>query len=180
MGGIWKEGQLHLSGIVKESIVDGPGLRLVVFAQGCPHRCRGCHNPHTHPFRGGTDASIDSIVADVRQNPLLDGVTLSGGEPFEQAEGFAELARRVKELGMSVMTYTGYTYEAIVAGLRERAGWRALLESTDVLVDGPFIWERRSLRLRFRGSDNQRFIDVPSSLRQRATVILDMESIAKR
>lgn len=176
MGGLLKNGQLRLAGIVKESIVDGPGLRLAVFAQGCPHRCRGCHNQHTHSFRGGTIVNIDSIVETVRGNPLLDGVTLSGGEPFEQAEGFAELARRVRELGMNVMTYTGYTYEAIVAGLPKRAGWRALLENTDVLVDGPFIWERRSLRLRFRGSDNQRFIDVPSSRRQSTAIFLNMES----
>lgn len=159
-------GTILVSGIVKESIVDGPGLRLVVFAQGCPHGCPGCHNPHTHTFKGGTHADIDSIMESVRANPLLNGVTFSGGEPFEQAERFAVLAERVKALGLHVMTYTGYTFETILERQGEKKGWRDLLNRTDVLVDGPFILERRSLGLRFRGSDNQRLIDVPRSLQQ--------------
>lgn len=159
-------GQLRLAGIVEDSIVDGPGLRLAVFAQGCPHRCRGCHNPQTHSYTSGMMVDIETIVERYHRNPLLDGVTLSGGEPFEQAEGFALLARRIRELGGHVVTYTGYTYETIVAKMEIRTGWKALLEATDWLIDGPFIEKRRNLALSFRGSDNQRIIDVPQSLLQ--------------
>jgi len=158
-----KEPELRIAGLVQESIVDGPGLRLVVFAQGCPHRCRGCHNPNTHSYEGGITVGIDAIANAIIQNPLLDGVTLSGGEPFLQAEGFAELAARVKAMGLHVMTYTGYIYETIVAGLNRHDGWRSLLDNTDVLVDGPFVLKQRSLSLRYRGSSNQRLIDVQQS-----------------
>lgn len=166
---------LRLSGIAKDSIVDGPGLRLTVFSQGCPHRCLGCHNPQTHAYHGGTITSVDDIMKMVRGNPLLDGVTLSGGEPFDQAEAFAELAVRVKslELGLTIMTYTGYTYEAIIAGIRRKKGWYSLLTNTDYLVDGPFILERRSLQLAFRGSTNQRIIDVARSLQEGAVATVD-------
>ncbi|WP_438447827.1 anaerobic ribonucleoside-triphosphate reductase activating protein [Gorillibacterium sp. sgz5001074] len=164
-------GLLRLSGVVQDSIVDGPGLRLAVFAQGCPHLCPGCHNPQTHAAGGGQVWRIDDILAKLRSNPLLDGVTLSGGEPFAQAPAMAELARRAKGLGHHVMTYTGYTYERLLAGAEANPGWRELLEETDVLVDGPFVLGRRSLELRFRGSANQRLLDVPASLRQGRPVL---------
>lgn len=166
---------LRLAGLVQESIVDGPGLRLTVFAQGCPHHCPGCHNPQTHSGQGGELRDVVGIVELVRANPLLDGVTLSGGEPFGQAEAMAELARRVKALGLHVMTYTGYTFEVLLAGLRLREDWRRLLEQTDVLVDGPFLQEQRRLGLRFRGSANQRILDVPASLAQGRAVLYQLE-----
>lgn len=165
-----KAPELRLAGVVQESIVDGPGLRLVVFAQGCPHRCPGCHNPHTHSYEGGITVRMDAVIDAIFQNPLLDGVTISGGEPFLQAEGFAELAGRVKSMGLHVMTYTGYIYETIVAGLDRHNGWRSLLDNTDILVDGPFVIEQRSLSLRYRGSSNQRLIDVQESGRAGRTV----------
>ncbi len=152
--------ELKIAGVARESIVDGPGIRLVVFAQGCRHNCPGCHNPSTHPFEGGTVMSIESILEALRANPLLDGITLSGGEPFEQAEGFAELAYQSGLLGLHVMTYTGYTYEEILAGCGARPAWGRLLGHTDILVDGPFELDKRNLLLKFRGSENQRLIDV--------------------
>ncbi len=163
--------QIKVAGIVNESIVDGPGIRMVVFAQGCKHKCKGCHNPHTHSFDGGEFVEIDKIISDIKKNSLLDGITLSGGDPFEQAESFAELAKEVKKIGMNVITYTGYTYEQLVKYSSERKGYKELLENTDMLVDGPFIMEEKSLLLKFRGSKNQRIIDVPSSRKNKKATL---------
>lgn len=165
--------ELKIAGIARESIVDGPGIRLVVFAQGCRHNCPGCHNPATHSFEGGTAMSMESILEALRANPLLDGITLSGGEPFEQAEGFAELAFQSGLLGLHVMTYTGYTYEQILAGSVTRPAWSSLLAHTDILVDGPFELEKRNLLLKFRGSENQRLIDVKKTRAFGKIVIID-------
>lgn len=165
---------LQISGIVRESIVDGPGLRFVVFTQGCKHQCPGCHNPQTHSFDGGTLVSIDSLFGQITKNPLLDGITLSGGEPFEQAEACAKLAVRVKELGLNVMTYTGYTYEAIHKASSNNEGWRKLLYSTDILVDGRFELAKKNLLLKFRGSENQRIIDVKKSIHGNTAVITEL------
>lgn len=164
---------LRIAGIVKESIVDGPGIRLTVFAQGCRHNCPGCHNPQTHDFCGGTMMDTDSLLEQIKGNPILDGITLSGGEPFEQADGFAELARRVHELKLHVMTYTGYTYEELIAGCKEDTGWRNLLDETDILVDGRFELNRRNILLKFRGSENQRLIDVKKSKLKNNVVEID-------
>lgn len=164
--------QIRIAGIVNESVMDGPGIRLVVFAQGCRHHCPGCHNPHTHAFGGGFMKSIESIIDTARRNPLLDGVTLSGGDPFEQAEGFAELARRAKELSLHVMTYTGYTYEQLKEGCVDRPGWKELLALTDILVDGRYEHQQRNLLLAFRGSENQRLIDMKQTrLTNRITLV---------
>ncbi|KPU45643.1 pyruvate formate-lyase 1-activating enzyme [Oxobacter pfennigii] len=157
--------QLRIAGIVKESIVDGPGIRLVVFAQGCEHNCKGCHNPHTHSFDGGTLIDIDDIIEQVKKNPLLDGVTLSGGEPFEQAQALSELAEKVKKLNLNVITYTGYTMEYILENKEEHPGWEELLNLTDLLVDGKFELDKKNILLKFRGSENQRIIDVKESLK---------------
>ncbi len=159
--------KIKVSGIVNESIVDGPGIRMVIFAQGCKHKCKGCHNPATHSFDGGKLVGIDEIVSSIEKNYLLDGVTLSGGDPFEQAETFAELAREVKKMGKNVITYTGYTFEQLMKYSSERKGYRELLENTDMLVDGPFVLEEKSLQLKFKGSKNQRIIDVPKSIKNK-------------
>lgn len=156
--------ELRIAGIVEESVVDGPGIRFVVFAQGCRHNCPGCHNPSTHSFTGGRQVSVGSILEKIKRNPILDGITISGGEPFEQAKGFARLARESRLMGLNVMTYTGYTYEEIIGGSGCKAGWRELLEQTDILVDGRFEIAKRNLMLRFRGSENQRIIDVRRSI----------------
>ena len=160
---------LDLSGIVQDSIVDGPGIRTTVFSQGCPHHCEGCHNPETWEFGCGTPMEEERIAEIVRSNPLCRGVTFSGGEPFAQAEGFARLARLLKEKGYEVASYSGYTFEQLLRGTPAQQG---LLKTIDVLIDGPFVLAERSLELSFRGSRNQRIIHVPESLRQGKAVCI--------
>ena len=152
---------LDLAGIVGDSIVDGPGIRTCIFCQGCVHHCEGCHNPETWEFGTGTPISEERVLEIVQSNPLCRGVTFSGGEPFAQAEGFTKLARLLKEKGYEVASYSGYTFEQLLRGTPAQ---RALLESIDVLIDGPFVLSERSLQLTFRGSRNQRILDVPKSL----------------
>ena len=156
--------QIRLSGYILESIVDGPGLRTVVFTQGCPHHCPGCHNPGTHDFNGGYEMSIEDIISEIKKNPLLDGVTLSGGDPMFQVEESLKLAREVKKLGLNVMLYTGYTFERIIEMGKSNPSYSEILNYLDYLVDGPFILKLRDLTLSFRGSQNQRIIDVPHYL----------------
>ena len=160
---------LDLSGIVQDSIVDGPGIRTTVFSQGCPHHCEGCHNPETWEFGCGTPMEEERILEIVRSNPLCRGVTFSGGEPFAQAADCARLAKAAHAVGWTVWTYTGYLFETILA--KEDPAWRALLEETDVLVDGPFLEKEKSYELRFRGSRNQRLIRVKESLAQGKAVL---------
>ena len=148
--------KIRIAGIVEESIVDGPGIRMVVFTQGCKHNCKGCHNPESHSFTGGYLMDIEEILEEIKANPLLDGITLSGGEPFEQWDVCSELAKGVKELGLNVVTYTGYSFEEIL----KVDGFRKLLLQTDTLIDGKYEEEEKSLLLQFRGSKNQRIIDV--------------------
>ena len=154
---------LELAGISGDSIVDGPGIRTTVFTQGCPHHCPGCHNPETWAFGCGTPMEEETVLDIVRSNPLCKGVTFSGGEPFCQAAGLAKLGRMLKERGYEVASYTGYTFEQLLEGTPEQ---RELLEALDVLIDGPFLMEERSLELNFRGSRNQRILNVPASLQQ--------------
>jgi len=155
---------IKVSGIIKESIVDGPGIRLIVFSQGCKHNCKGCHNPQTHSFENGKIINIEDILDMIKKNPLLDGVTFSGGDPFEQAESFAELGKKVKKLGLNIVTYTGYTYEEILRQIDIKRGWKDLFYVTDILIDGPFEINKKSLELKFKGSSNQRIIDIKESL----------------
>lgn len=153
---------INVAGIMEDSIVDGPGLRTAIFAQGCPRRCEGCHNPQSHAFGTGTDWTVDDLFAHIRKNPIVRGVTFSGGEPFSQAAPFAQLGRRLKQAGYEVAAYTGYTFEELLHdGAPEQ---KALLETLDILIDGEFILAQRDLDLRFRGSANQRILDVPQSL----------------
>lgn len=152
--------ELRISGIVEESIVDGPGLRFVVFTQGCPHHCPGCHNPQTHPFDGGSLTDIEAVFKQYRENPLLSGITFSGGEPFCQPGPLYELARKVKALGHTVMVYSGFTYEQLLEKAKEDEDTARLLSAADILVDGPYIEALKNLELEFRGSENQRVIDL--------------------
>ena len=152
---------LDLSGIVSDSIVDGPGIRTTFFCQGCPHHCEGCHNPETWDFGCGTTVPVEDLVDVVKSNPLCRGVTFSGGEPFAQAAGFAKLARLLKKEGYEVASYSGYTFEELLEGSEDQ---KKLLASIDILIDGPFVLAERSLELVFRGSRNQRILDVPKSL----------------
>lgn len=148
--------KIRIAGIVEESIVDGPGIRLVVFTQGCKHNCSGCHNPETHSLKGGSLVELNYILDKIKTNSLLDGITLSGGEPFEQAKECSILAKEVKKLGLNVVTYTGYTFEEIM----RRENFRELLLETDLLIDGRFEIENKTIMHSFRGSSNQRIIDV--------------------
>ena len=150
------------------------GIRMVIFAQGCPHRCKGCHNPETHDFEGGYLMSLEDIAQLPSKNPLLDGVTFSGGEPFSQAKAFSMLGKRFKDLGLDIMTYTGYTYEFLLEESNETNAWKQLLDVTDILVDGKFEIEKKNLLLPFRGSENQRIIDLNETRRQNKIVILDI------
>jgi len=152
--------RIKVAGLTQESIVDGPGIRFVVFTQGCKHHCPGCHNPQTHSFDGGTEMEISEILQQIKQNPLLDGVTFSGGDPFEQGEACAALAKEVRALGLHVITYTGYRYEALLANQDSLPGWRELLNHSHWLVDGRFEQKLKSPYFRFVGSANQRIIDL--------------------
>ncbi len=163
---------LQLSGTANDSIVDGPGIRFTIFVQGCPHRCAGCHNPQTHPFDGGTPADTDELLEKIKGNPLLDGVTFSGGEPFCQAAALAELGARIRELGLNIVTYTGYTFEELYAR-RAEDGIGDLLAVTDYLVDGRYVEELRSYELHFRGSSNQRILDCRESLAGGCAVVTE-------
>ena len=153
--------RFRLAGVVNDSIDDGPGLRLAVFAQGCPHHCPECHNPQSHDFEGGEWGDTAEILRIAEDNCLLDGITLTGGEPFCQPEACAELARGAHELGLNVWVYTGYLFENLLNGTDAQ---RELLKNADVLVDGPFLIAQKSMDVRFRGSKSQRLIDVQKSL----------------
>lgn len=148
--------------MVNDSIVDGPGLRLAVFMQGCPYDCPGCQNPQTHDPMGGREADTEEVREKLKRNPLLDGLTLSGGEPLMQPEAARELAAMAKEMGLNVWCYTGNTFENLLKEAKPAV--LEALRQIDVLVDGPFIVAQKSLDLLFRGSKNQRLVDVPKSL----------------
>jgi len=162
---------IRLYGLVTDSIVDGPGFRTAIFVQGCPYHCEGCHNPDSQPFEGGTVWTLDDVEKKFANNPLLSGITLSGGEPAEQAEPCAELARRAHQKGLNVWTYTGSTLEKLNERAKDDPALKQLLDETDVLVDGPFILAQRSLELDFCGSKNQRLIDMNESRRQGKIVL---------
>lgn len=136
--------------------MDGPGVRLAVFAQGCPHRCPGCHNPQTHDFTGGTLYSPDDILKRLAENPMAAGLTLSGGEPFAQAEAMCALAEAARQMGYSVVTYTGYTLEELSVRSKSDPSISRLLMAIDLLIDGKYVEAERSLTLPYRGSANQR------------------------
>lgn len=154
--------KIRIAGTVNDSIVDGPGLRYVVFVQGCSHHCPGCHNPETWDPNSGKEVDTHDLVREMLANPLLSGLTLSGGEPFDQPEATASLALESKMNGMNVWCYTGYSWEELTKNGTQTK--HALLCFVDVLVDGPFIQEQKSLELDYRGSRNQRLIDVQKSL----------------
>lgn len=157
------EKMIRIAGRVQDSIVEGPGIRYTLFVQGCPHRCKGCHNPETHDFEGGTAVPVSSIIEEIRKNPLLDGITLSGGEPFSQADKLLPIAKFARSLSLSVWIYSGWTYEELTDGSERQKEWKQLLSLCDVLVDGPFELPKRSLALKWKGSTNQRVIDLKAT-----------------
>ena len=161
--------RLRIAGIVNDSIVDGPGLRLTVFTQGCPHHCPGCHNAHTHSYKGGKKIFVSKIMKQIDENPLLSGVTFSGGEPFIQAKKLIPIAQHVKNKGLELACYTGFVFEELVSGKVPYA--KELLSYVDILIDGKFVLAQKSLNLKFKGSKNQRTIDVQQSLKEGKVVL---------
>jgi anaerobic ribonucleoside-triphosphate reductase activating protein len=162
--------KLRLAGTEPESVVDGPGIRFVVFTQGCPHHCPGCHNPETWDPEAGEPVEVRELLDRIKEGKLLKGVTVSGGEPFLQAEALVELARGVRDLGLDLVVYTGFAFEELRELARSRPAYRDLLILTSILVDGPYLEAERDLALAFRGSRNQRLIDMPRSLAEGTAV----------
>ncbi len=156
--------RVRLAGLSRESVTDGPGMRVTVFFQGCEHHCSGCHNPQTWDRDGGTEYELADVFGMLRDNPMISGITLSGGEPFLQPEAALELAREFHARGKNVWAYTGYLWNHLIN--ENNPARMALLRECDVLVDGPFKQAERVPGLVFRGSANQRKIDVKSSLQQ--------------
>ena len=165
--------KLRLFGCVNDSIVDGPGLRYSIFVQGCYHKFLGGHNPESHDVNGGYLKDIEEILKEIDENPLLDGVTLSGGEPMLQVEALIELSKEIKKRNLNIVLYSGYTYEQIINDVNKKR----LLELCDMLVDGKFELEKRSLSLLYRGSSNQRLINVQESLKQNRIIEYDESEI---
>ena len=155
--------KIRIAGIEKESVVDGEGIRYAVFMQGCLRKCKGCHNPSTHALDGGEIMDTSEIIEDVKKNPLMSGITLTGGEPLLLLDAAVELARETKKLGLNVWCYTGYKFEEIP---------QKLLNVVDVVVDGAFVEELKDLTLNFRGSSNQRIIKLNYTEKKVAIKIL--------
>jgi anaerobic ribonucleoside-triphosphate reductase activating protein len=162
---------MRIAGLVQDSIVDGPGLRFTVFAQGCPHHCPGCHNPATHDPDGGSEMATAEVIRQMLSNPLTDGTTLTGGEPFAQAAACAEIAEAARKAGLNVWAYSGWTFDELMQS--GKSDVKKLLSLTDVLVDGRFILSERSLNLKWRGSKNQRLIDVRRSLAEGKAIMVE-------
>jgi len=161
--------KIRLSGIAYESLVNGPGMRRVFFSQGCKHNCRGCFNKETHDFNAGEDKDMDELIEDTLKNPFIKGVTFSGGDPFERAKEFTYMAKKFKAAGLNIWSYTGYKFEEIIKN-EERL---ELLRNIDVLVDGKFEEDKKEESLKFKGSINQRVIDVNESLKTNIIKLLD-------
>lgn len=165
------------NGIIEESSLDGEGVRLVIFTQGCSHHCKGCHNPSTWEFNDKNKISDNEILDMVHSNPLLDGITLSGGDPFFQAKNCISLCKTIKKEELTVWAYTGFVFDEFIkfknnieCDDRINKDMINLLKYVDVVVDGPFILEQRTLDGRYKGSTNQRLIDVKKSLHQNKIV----------
>ena len=161
--------EVRIAGLVQESFVDGEGIRFAIFFQGCRRNCFNCHNPATHALDGGKIFDTEEIISAIKKNPLLSGITLTGGEPLLQIPAALELAKAAKNLGLNVWTYTGYRFENIPAEANE------LLQNIDVLVDGEYIDDLRDLELNFRGSKNQRVIDVKKTLTEGKIILKNLE-----
>ncbi|MCL1864107.1 MAG: radical SAM protein [Defluviitaleaceae bacterium] len=165
---------MRIAGITYESLADGPGIRVVIFVQGCDLGCPECHNPDSHSKTGGREHTVREVIRMIRKpgpgRKMVKGVTFSGGEPFLQAGDCAQIAFEAKRIGWDVTTFTGHTYEELMA--REDADIRALLDLTDYLIDGPYIHEERDIGLKFRGSTNQRLIDMNATRKQNGKIKL--------
>ncbi len=163
--------KIRIADYIENSFVDGDGIRFTIFVQGCPHRCKGCHNPITHDFKGGRIIETESLIDKFKHTPLISGITLSGGEPFCQIKAVTEIAAAAKNANFNVWCYTGYIYEKLVdENFFTAVEAEKFLDYVDVLVDGPFIESQRDLTMAFCGSKNQRLIDIPKSRAQKKIV----------
>lgn len=159
---------LRIAGVVQESIVDGPGIRYTIFTQGCPFRCEGCQNPQAQSLNGGMEVKLSVLYKEIRQNPLITGVTYSGGEPFIHTRPLIVLSKVLKEEGYNLWSYSGYTFDKLDGDFMRHE----LLEYLDVVVDGPFVHKLYSLDLDFRGSSNQRIINVQETLKAGKVILM--------
>lgn len=159
------------SEIQPDSILDGSGIRTVIWFQGCLHNCLGCHNPETHDMNGGFLKDVDELCNELKSLKYQSGITLSGGDPFFQPKQALEIVKFAKSIGLNVWAYTGFLYEALLNGDKDRL---ELLKNVDVLVDGKFVLDKKSLTCKFRGSTNQRLIDVKKSLEKGEVVLYDI------
>jgi len=164
---------MKIAGLVHDSIVDGPGLRFVVFTQGCNIRCKDCHNKNTWDPTGGAEVQVSYVIDEMLSNPLTDGLTISGGEPFEQAADCLSLAAAAREKGLNVWIFTGKIFEKLLSEAKENKDIIKLLKQTDVLIDGRYIASERTHALKWRGSKNQRVLDMPKSLLAGKGVLYD-------
>jgi len=163
---------MRLAGITLESTVDGPGLRFVLFAQGCVHKCPHCHNPESWVSDGGKEFSVKEVIRMLKkQRKSKRGITFSGGEPFLQAAEFFEIAVAARNLGLDVVTYTGFTYEQLIQDADDSR--LALISASSILIDGKYIHELRDIGLQFCGSSNQRLIDVGATQKYGEIVLWD-------
>lgn len=163
-----------------DSVVDGEGIRAVLWTQGCPHNCEGCHNPMTHDFKGGFLTDTDELKKELKDNiKYHDGITLSGGDPFMQPRAVCEIAKYVKSLGKDVWAYTGFTFEQLLEISKVKPEILELLNNVDVLVDGKFVQSLKSLDLYYMGSRNQRVIDVKKSLKENTVVLIEKYNTVK-
>jgi len=156
-----------------DSIVDGEGIRTVIWTQGCPHNCYGCHNPETHDYKGGKLVNIEEIFNTIDSLEGQNGLTFSGGDPFVQSKECAVIAKYAKHRGFNIWAYTGYLYEDLIKLSNNNRDIMSFLKEIDVLVDGKFEIDKRSYSCIFRGSSNQRIIDVKKSLKIGKAVLIN-------
>lgn len=164
------------SELEKNSIVDGEGIRAVIWTQGCPHNCPMCHNPETHDYNGGFLKDVEELKREINSLDCEVGVTFSGGDPFVQPEVCLELAKYCHSIDLNVWCYTGYTYEQLVRKSEEEPVIMDFLKEIDILIDGRFVYKLKSLEAKFRGSKNQRLIDVKKTLETGKVVLLELET----
>ena len=169
------ENKIRLSAVIGDSLVNGKGLRKAFFSQGCSHRCKGCFNEHTWSFDGGQICDVDQLVQDTLRESYLSGVTFTGGDPFEQPEPFGYMAEQFHKHGVNIWAYTGYTFEELLELAKKDKNIKRMLNNIDVIVDGPFQENKMSDQVLYRGSYNQRIIDVPASLTQNRIIVLDYD-----
>lgn len=165
--------KIRIAGYVDDSIVDGPGIRFTIFTQGCAHHCFNCHNPETWAFDKGKDVDIDELISKIKRNPLLQGITLSGGDPLYQVNACLELVKKVKELNsdLDIIIYTGFTFEELANNFKKNNDLLSLLKLSDILIDGKYEDSLRDLTLSFRGSTNQRVINLKKTFLEEKIVL---------